>query len=343
MPNRPATLLVLLTAACAALALCPAGCRSDSADARPEVVVYASVDQEYAEPILREFERQSGIRVLARYDTESGKTVGLVQRIRTESARPVADVFWSGEVFHTIRLGREGLLAPYRQTSMPKWPADLADREGRWYGFGLRARVVAWHTGRVKAEEAPQRIEDLLDPKWRGRIVMASPEFGTTSGHVAAWFAHYGPERATQILEGLKANGVRLVDGNSTALRAVATGQADVCLTDTDDVYAGQRNGWPVAMNYLGHGDGGALVIPNTAALVKGGPHPAPALALMAYLLGEDVERALAKSDSHNTPIHESLAEEFKVYAVPRRLPVDYEKVADSIPEAVRTSIKILK
>jgi iron(III) transport system substrate-binding protein len=86
------------------------GKRSD----QRQVVLYCSVDQAVAEPIVAEFEKQSGIRVLARYDTEASKTVGLVQRIRAEAQAPMADVFWSGEVFHTIRLAREGLLAPVR-------------------------------------------------------------------------------------------------------------------------------------------------------------------------------------------------------------------------------------
>ena len=98
---------------------------------------------------------------------------------------------------------------------------------------------------------------------------MAAPEFGTTGGDVASWFAHYDSARATEILEGLKANDIRLVAGNSTAVRMVATGQADVCFTDTDDVYAAQRNGWPIAMNPLDQGGAGALVIPNTAALLS--------------------------------------------------------------------------
>jgi iron(III) transport system substrate-binding protein len=310
---------------------------------RPEVVLYCSVDQEIAEPVLAAFERDSGIKVRARYDTEASKTVGLVQRLRSKAGRPEADVFWSSEVFHTVRLAREGLLAPYRLPAGQSWPREFADAEGRWHGFALRIRVVAYHTGRVTEAEAPGALEDLLDPKWRGRIVMASPEFGTTCGHVAVWFVHYGPERAARILEGLRANRIRLVDGNSMAVRLVATGQADLCLTDTDDVYAARRNGWPVAMKFLSHGGGGALAIPNTVALVRGGPHPEEARALAAFLLSPRVERMLAQSDSHNTPVNEAVAGEFPAYACPPRLSVDYEKAADAVAAAIDAAGKILR
>jgi iron(III) transport system substrate-binding protein len=172
---------------------------------------------------------------------------------------------------------------------------------------------------------------------------MAAPEFGTTGGDIASWFAHYGPERGHQILLLLKANKVRVVEGNSTAVRMVATGQADVCFTDTDDVYAAQRNGWPVAMNYLDQGGAGPLAIPNTAAVINGAPHPELAKQLMEFLLSEKCEQMLAQSDSHNTPIHPSLAEEFRTYAIPRSLSVDYKEVADHLPTAIRTAGEILR
>ncbi len=310
---------------------------------REEVVLYCSVDQGVAEPIVAAFEEQSGIKVLARYDTEASKTVGLVQSLRAEADAPTADVFWSSEVFHTIQLAREGLLAAYQGSETKDWPAPFLDPNGRWYGFASRARVIGYHTGRVSASEAPKCLEDVLDAKWKGRLVMASPAFGTTGGDVASWFAHYGVERTREILQRLKANDVRIVSGNSTAVRMVATGQADICFTDTDDIYAGQRNGWPVAMHPLDQGGKGVLAIPNTAALVKGGPHPEAAQKLMRFLLSETLERMLVQSDSHNSPIHETLVSEYEQYAIAHPLVIDYERVADHLPAAIKTGREILK
>jgi iron(III) transport system substrate-binding protein len=290
---------------------------------------------------VAEFEKQTGIKVLARYDTEASKTVGLVQRIRAEAGAPAADVFWSGEIFHTVRLAREGLLAPYRPGV--DWPAPFADPNGCWHGFGLRARVIGYNTNKVSAREAPKSLEDVLDAKWKGRLVMASPAFGTTGGDVASWFAHYGPDRARDILRRLEDNEARIVPGNSTAVRKIASGEADLCFTDTDDIYAGQRNGWPVAMNYLDQGGNGVLVIPNTAALLRGGPHPEAAQSLMRFLLSEDLERLLVRSDSHNTPVHPVAAREHQEYAIPKPLVVDYGRVADFLPTAIETAREILE
>jgi iron(III) transport system substrate-binding protein len=318
-------------------------CKETSRQNQRQVVVYCSVDQAVAEPVIAEFEKQSGIKVLARYDTEASKTVGLVQRIRSEASSAVADVFWSSEVFHTIRLARDSLLASYRSDDTKNWPAQFAGTQGLWHGFALRARVIAYATDRVSADQAPRSLEDALDRRWKGRLVMAAPEFGTTGGDVASWFAHYGVEGARQILHSLKANDVRLVAGNSTAVRMVATGQADICFTDTDDVYAAQRNGWSVASNYLDQGGDGPLAIPNTAAIIKGAPHPKQAKRFMEFLLSEQLELMLARSDSHNCPIRPALADQFKEYAIPQPLNVDYEKIADFLPTAIQAARETLR
>lgn len=318
-------------------------CKQHTDQQQGEVVLYCSVDQSGAEPIIAEFEKQTGIKILARFDTESSKTVGLVQKIRAESVSPRADVFWSSEILYTIRLASEGLLTEYRNRPTTYWPSQLAGVNGQWYAFGLRARVIGYSTERVSKQEAPRQLEDLLSEKWKGRIVMAQPEFGTTGGDVTSWFVHYGKERAKEILKRLKDNQVRLVEGNSTAVRMVATGQADVCLTDTDDIYSAQRNGWPVAMNYLDQGGDGAFAIPNTASLIKGGPHPHEAAKLMEFLLSEKVEGMLAAGDSHNWPVHTSLANQCEQYAIPKVLKIDYEKTAQQLNDAIVTAREILR
>jgi iron(III) transport system substrate-binding protein len=326
-----------------ALSLTCLSCRKSPSEGLEEVVLYCSVDQQLGEPIIAEFERQTGIKVLARYDTEASKTVGLVQKIIAEAASPIADVFWSGEVSHTIRLARKSLLAKYTSDRTVNWPATFADSQGRWYGFALRARVIAYNTRAVSKTDAPKSLEDVLEPKWKGRIVMAAPEFGTTGSDVASWFAHYGNDRAREILQSLKANRIRLVSGNSTAVRMVATGQADICFTDTDDVYAGQRNDWPIAMNYLDQAGNGTLAIPNTAAMIKNAPHQENAARLMDFLLSEKLEQMLAESYSRNSPIHPELAQQFEECVIPKALSIDYNAIADQMQNAITTAGEILR
>ena len=308
-----------------------------------EVVLYCSVDQQFSEPIIKQFEERTGIKVRARYDNESVKTVGLVNRLIAEAPSPLADVFWSGEIFYTIRLANEGILAPFESEVTKDWPALYKDKLNRWHAFGLRARVIGYNMSKIAPQDAPKSLEDCLDSKWKGRIVMATPTFGTTGGDVSSWFAHYGEERAEEILRGLKDNGIRLVTGNSTAVRMVSTGQADICFTDTDDVYAAQRNGQPVDFNFLKQGDMGPLAIPNTAALVKNAPHPEAAKKLLDFILSEEMEVLLAESDSHNSPVRSSLAEKYSKYAIKEQLDIEYEKIAEILSSSIVRAKEILE
>ncbi|MBN1123477.1 MAG: extracellular solute-binding protein [Sedimentisphaerales bacterium] len=319
------------------------GCGKGDETKAHEVVLYCSVDQNIAEPIIAVFEKETGVKVLARYDTEASKTVGLVQKIRAEAARPVADVFWSSEIFYTIQLADEGLLASYKSDTTEKWPAVFKDAQQQWFGLALRGRVIGYHTERVSDEEAPKSLEDLLDPKWKDRIVIANPDRGTTGGDVASWFVEYGPEKATTLLKNLASNGIRVVEGNSTAVRMVANGQADLCLTDTDDVYAIQRNGGKVALMPLDRNSKGTLAIPNTCAVLKGAPHPATASMLVEFLLVGSAERMLLESDSHNWPVGFEPGSEYSKYAIPDPIEVDYSKVAEMMPLAKQAAREILR
>ncbi|MDR0851133.1 MAG: hypothetical protein LBN36_01425, partial [Clostridiales Family XIII bacterium] len=70
---------------------------------RGTLVVYTAVDQIFSEPVLKDFEAQTGIKVEAVYDMEANKTTGLVNRILAEKEHPVCDVFWNNEFVQTIR------------------------------------------------------------------------------------------------------------------------------------------------------------------------------------------------------------------------------------------------
>ena len=328
-----------------------AGC-DDAADSSPgattqgaakgEVVVYYSVDTTVADPILDEFERQTGIRVVRRGDVEASKTIGLVNRLRAERAAPAADVFWSGEVFFTIELANEGVLAPYASPATASWPRQFVGRDNRWYGLAVRYRVIVYNTDRVSPAEAPRTLEECLDGRWKGRIMMARPLAGTTCGDVASWFVHYGTPRAREILAGLAANQVKLVGGNATVVRNIGQGQADVGFTDTDDVYAGRRNGWPVAMVPLDQGGAGPLAIPNSVALVAGAPHGEAAGRFIDFVLSGAVERALARSHSGNAPVQPALARQFAANRIAEPLEIDLARVAELLAASRAAAQEIL-
>jgi iron(III) transport system substrate-binding protein len=286
------------------VALVSPGCRNHSSP-RPEptgeVVVYTSVDRPYAEPILREFTRQSGVRARPVYDTEAAKSLGLAQRIVDERPRPRADVFWSSEVVRLIGLKREGVLEAYRSPAAAEIPARYRDPDGTWTGFAARARVIVWNPRRVS--RPPRSLLDLSLPAWRGEVAMANPLFGTTASEAAALFQVLGPARARAHFRALHDNGVRIVDGNAVVADWVARGEVKVGVTDTDDAFSRIRDSKSLRMLYPDQQGIGALVIPNTVALIRGAPHSGNARRFIDYLLSREVEAALARGDSRQIPL----------------------------------------
>src|SRR5262245_6154809 len=110
---------------CALVLLCAmvavSGCSRKEA-AQPEVVVYTALDREFSAPIFDEFTKKTVIAVRAKYDAESTKTVGLVEAIISERARPRCDLFWNNEIINTLRLERAGLLRPYDSPAAAAFP-----------------------------------------------------------------------------------------------------------------------------------------------------------------------------------------------------------------------------
>ena len=207
------------------------------------LAIYTSVDSEYAIEMQKRFEKATGIKLELRTDSESTKTFGLMERLRASRGKPDADVFWNNEQSATQILAREGLLEPYRSPSAETIPAEFRDAKDLWTGFGLRARVLIYNTNRVKPEEAPKSLEELTDPKWRGRFCIARPLFGTTRSHFVALVLALGEEKGFEFLKKLRENGSAdgsrkwIQDGNSATRDRVVEGYFDVGLTDTDDVY----------------------------------------------------------------------------------------------------------
>ena len=314
-------------------------------------MVYVSADDHLARQVIAVFEKETGINVEMAGDAEATKTTGQVQKLRDEKDNPQADVFWSNEIFMTITLAEEGVLAPYESPATADWPAAFRDPENHWYGFAGRARVIGYAPDRVAPDEVPQTWRDLADPRLKGRIVMADPRFGTTGGHLGAMKTYWDQTETPgyyedTFLPSLARNDVRIIpSGNAGVIRAVVGGEADLGLTDTDDIWAAQARGQNVDLVYPSHGTKenthgqGTLLIPNTIALIAGGPNPKSAGRFIDFMLSEQVERMIAETDSHNVPLRPGLADSYPEYAVPDPLVIDYAKAAAARVAAVNSAM----
>jgi iron(III) transport system substrate-binding protein len=276
----------VLLASTAIAASC-AACAVASPEAK-EVVVYVAVDQPFSEPVLDAFEAETGIVVKPAYDVEAAKTTGLINRLMAEKDRPQADVWWSTEFAQTVELADKGVLARYASPSASDIPKPYVDAGGMWTGFGGRARVILVNTEQLSPDAYPKGMDDfLLASTSPDKIGVAHPVFGTSSTHAAALYATLGPEKARAYFVGLRDRGVKVLDGNAVVRDQVADGQLAFGLTDTDDACGAIERGAPVALVFPDQDPQGqgTLIIPNTVALVAGGPHPDAGKALIDYLL----------------------------------------------------------
>lgn len=298
------------------------------------VVAYISEDQVFSEPILRDFERKSGIKVKTVYDTEESKSTGPMNRLIAEKDNPQADVYWANEPVRAEILKQRGIATPYISPNSKGIPDTFKDPEGYWTGFSARARILL-----VKKDLAdnPQTILAYTDPRWRGRAVLANPLFGTTTTEIAALYTLWGDDRAKAFMDGMKRNETRISTSNGESADLVAGGEFDFSLVDSDDGASRMKQGKLVEIIFPDQQEGGigSLIVPNAVVLIKGAPHPDNAKQLVDYLLTKETERKLAFADCAQIPLHSGVETPPMVKRIEtvKIMKVDYAKVAKKMLE----------
>jgi iron(III) transport system substrate-binding protein len=310
------------------------GCGSNTG---PSVVVYTSVDEEFARPVAEQFEKDTGIKVKLVPDTEETKSTGLLNRLVAEKDRPQADVFWSGDPVRAAILKKRGITAAYPSPAAEGLPAQFSDPTHSWTGFSARARVLLVNTEHeaIKGGAMPSSVRDLAAPRFKGKACLANPLFGTTSMHAAALFQALGDAEARNFFDSLLENGTKMLSSNGEVRRRVSAGEFAFGLTDTDDAAEAIRDGKPVKMVFPDEKGMGTLVVPNAVVLVARGPNEANGKKFIDYLLRPETEAALAEGDAAQMPLRPGVKVPPGMTPVEGLNPmqVDYGKLADLLEE----------
>lgn len=301
-----------------------------------EVVVYVSEDQVFSEPILRDFEAETGIKVKVVYDTEETKSTGVMNRLIAEKDNPQADVYWANEPIRAIALKQKKISTPYVSPNAEGIPANFKDPQGYWTGFSARARVlIVSETSLIN--QTPASILAYTVERWKGKGVIANPLFGTTTSWLAALFTVWGDEHARNFMERMKENGTKVSTSNGESTMLVANNEFTFSLVDSDDATNAIKNGKSVMQVYPDQEEGelGCLVLPNATVLIKGGPNPENGKALIDYLLSPQTERKLAFADCAQIPLHEGVETPDNVIKIEelKLMKVDFEAVARKLQE----------
>lgn len=301
-----------------------------------EVTVYSTVDQVFSEPILKEFERETGIRVNAVFDTEETKSTGVMNRLIAEKSNPQCDVFWSGDPVRNGVLKSKGITQPYQSSQTQLIPAHFKEKDNHWIGFSARARVLIYNKSLIASDSLPQSIFDFTEPRFKGKFSIANPLFGTTTFQVAAIFSALGDKRAKQWMNDLKKNQVVIAASNGDVKKRVMSGELAFGLTDTDDAFEAKKESDEVEYIFLDQQEGGigTLIMPNALSLIKGSPHTDNGKKLMDYLLSRQTESKLAVSCAQmpliaGTEVPDNVPSLDKI----KPMKIDYEETADKLEE----------
>lgn len=249
------------------------------------------------EPILKQFEKETGIRTQIIF-----AKVGLIERLASEGAHSPADLILTSDFANLMkaRAYAQPVTSPILQAAIP---ASARDPEGYWFGLTWRARIAYVSKERVTATQLT--YEELADPQWKGRICMRDGQHPYNVALIASLIAHHGDDWVRNWLTGLRDNLAMKPSGNDRAqVRNIYAGQCDLALGNT--YYMGKMETNEDAPEQKDWAKSVRLIFPNTEdrgvhanvsgmILTKTAPHKAAAIALMEYLVSPEAQKLYAE------------------------------------------------
>lgn len=141
-------------------------------ESRTSLVVYSPHGKDLLQYYEKAFE-QSHPAVDVQWVDMGSQDV--LDRLRSEKANPQADIWFGAPAETFARAANEGLLEPYRPTWAAQIPNESHDAQDRWYGTYLTPEVIAYNSQVVTPADVPKDWDDVLDPKWKGKIILRDP------------------------------------------------------------------------------------------------------------------------------------------------------------------------
>jgi iron(III) transport system substrate-binding protein len=253
-----------------------------------KVVWYTSIDLPVAEKIAKSFEaRYPGIAV--RVERSGAERV--FQRIGQEYASNIraVDVANSSDAAHFVAWKRDGWLAPYVPEDVARfYPAEHRDADGTSATFRITLSVIGYNTNLVKAEDAPRSFADLLDPKWKGKIVKSHP--GYSGGAMTATY-QTSRDLGWEYFEKLARQGVMQVQSMTDPPKKLSLGERAVMSDGAEYVLVLLKEaGQPVEPVYAAEGSP-LIVGPN--GIFTAAPNPNAARLFQSFSFTPDVQQLI--------------------------------------------------
>ncbi len=254
-----------------------------------DLVLYACLfDPDKLQVLFETFKQQYGVNVTC-LDMSSGEAL---ERIRAEKGNPQGDVLFGTTNLSHVNLAADGLLEPYKGVGWNQLPdGALKDPEGAWTGFYYGVIGFACSPERLAeiGADCPSSWDDLLNPVYKGEIVIASPAASGTSYTVLSGLAQmYGEDGAFEWYKKFDANVAQYTESGSAPGKLAAAGEYAVGIAFAHDIQVQQDKGLPVTINFPKEGTPFEI---GGISIIKGTPHEAAAKAWVDYVFTPAFQR----------------------------------------------------
>lgn len=258
-----------------------------------EIVVYSGRNETLIKPVLQQFEKETGLKVILR----AGGASELANAILEEKNNPKADLFVANDAGALELLRIKGVLEANGSDRVKAIPAEFRAVDGSWVGVSGRARVIMYNANLVRKEDLPKSIFDLADPKWKGQVAMAASRNESLIASVTGLRVLKGDQETEKFLKALIKNNVKSLKGHTDVRKAVGKGEFKLGFVNHYYFHLEKKGGSPVDVIYPDQGpnDIGALVNVAGAGIVKGSKNQEGAKKLVDWLLTPAAQELFAK------------------------------------------------
>jgi iron(III) transport system substrate-binding protein len=258
---------------------------------------YTSMELTQAKELADMFQKKYGIQVEV---VRSGSERVFAQFMKEQETNvKKADVIHTSDASNYLTMAERGLLAPYRPKAVAAFAANVREhavsKDDMWFALRISLFSVAYNTSKVKDAEAPKSWKDLLDPKWKGRLVHAHPGY---SGFVLTSMHVLQPVLGADYYQQLAKNEPLIVQSALDVTAKTVAGERDVGAgTVHYQAFANQQKGNPIRTVYPTEG---VPLIVSPQALVKNAPNPNAAKLFIEFTLSREAQQYLADNGHHS-------------------------------------------
>jgi iron(III) transport system substrate-binding protein len=265
--------------------------------------VYSSRHYQTDEALYSGFTKLTGIKINL---IEAGEDA-LIQRIVNEGAKSPADVLITVDAGRLWRAQQLELFQPVKSAALEsRIPASFREPNGQWFGFSLRARVIAHDKAKVKPADIPT-YESLADPRWKGKICTRSGSHIYNLSLMGAMIDHLGEAKAEAWAKAVRGNLARDPKGGDTdQIKGVAAGECEIAITNHYYYARLARSSKPdekaiaerVGVVFPNQASWGTHVNISGAGVLKHAPHRDAAVKFLEYLASDDAQRYFADGNN---------------------------------------------